>query len=446
MESEWPKVKLGPNCSKIGSGATPRGGSKVYLDQGEIALIRSQNVYNEGFTKDGLTFITTKHAKQLANVSVEENDILLNITGDSVARCCLVDADVLPACVNQHVAIIRPFPNVFNSRFLRYFLISPKQQSFMLAMSHAGATRKALTKGMIESFSVPKPNLRTQRAIAHILGTLDDKIELNRRMNETLESIARAIFKSWFVDFDPVHAKAEGRNPGLSPEIAALFPDSFQESELGRIPKGWKDRNLNEIASVIDCLHSKKPEKKDDDYLLIQVFNVGDTGRLDFSNPYFISPEEYKVWIKRMEVQPGDLVITKTGRVGAVGQMPHGYKAAMGRNMVGIRAVLGITTPYFLKDLLLSDYVRSEINRNMNDGTILQSLHVKAINKLRTVLPLYNVIQAYSNLIRPIHQNLERNDEESRNLASLRETLLPKLISGELRVSDAETLVEEAGL
>ena len=446
MASDWPEYELGPNCSKIGSGATPRGGSKVYLDHSEIALIRSQNVYNEGFNHDGLTFITNEHASQLANVSVEENDILLNITGDSVARCCQVDPAALPARVNQHVAIIRPFSNVFDSRFLRYFLISPKQQALMLTMSHAGATRKALTKGMIESFKVPKPDLITQRAIAHILGSLDDKIELNRRMNKTLEATDRAIFKSWFVDFDPVHAKAEGRPTGLPDNIAELFPDSFEDSELGGIPKEWKYLNLKDIASVIDCLHSKKPEKRVCGHLLIQVFNVGDNGRIDFSNPYFIDSENYNLWIKRMEVHPGDLVITKTGRVGAVGQMPHGYKAAMGRNMVGIRAIKGIATQYFLKDLLLSDFIRSEIEKRANDGTILKSLHVKAVNKLRVLLPPYVLIEAYSDLIRHIHIRIETNDEESRTLVSLRDTLLPKLISGELCVPDAEMFVEDAGV
>ncbi len=151
MANEWPKVKLVSHCSKIGSGATPRGGSKVYLDKGEFALIRSQNVYNEGFSHGGLTYITSEAAQKLENVAVEENDVLLNITGDSVARCCQVDPKALPARVNQHVAIIRPNPNEIDPKFLRYFLVSPKHQSQMLSLSHAGATRKALTKGMSPS-------------------------------------------------------------------------------------------------------------------------------------------------------------------------------------------------------------------------------------------------------------------------------------------------------
>jgi len=258
----FPTQELNPLCSKIGSGATPRGGSKVYLDRGEIALIRSQNVRNEHFEQSGIVFIEQKHADQLANVIVEKGDVLLNITGDSVARCCQVDSNFLPARVNQHVAIIRPKPERLDDRFLRYFLISPFMQNLMLSWAGSGGTRDALTKGMIESFKVPLPPLSEQKAIAHVLGSLDDRIELNRRMNETLESMAQALFKSWFVDFDPVidNALAGGkeipaelsekaqvraalgdkRRP-LPEEIRALFPDEFTFSdELGWIPKGWE--------------------------------------------------------------------------------------------------------------------------------------------------------------------------------------------------------------
>jgi len=252
MGSEWPIAELKELCTKIGSGATPRGGSNVYLDRGEISLIRSQNIYNDRFTPDGLVFISQAAAKQLDNVTVAPEDVLLNITGDSVARCCLVDPKVLPARVNQHVAIIRTDPNKLNPQYLRYYLVSPSMQSQMLSWAQAGATRNALTKGMIESFEIPVPPLSVQRRIASILGSLDDKIELNRRMNQTLEKMAAALFKSWFIDFDPVHAKAQGDPTagGLPSHIANLFPDSFEESELGPIPKGWKAKPLIEVIEV----------------------------------------------------------------------------------------------------------------------------------------------------------------------------------------------------
>ncbi len=159
------------------------GGSEVYLPD-DVSLIRSQNVYNDGFKRDGLAYIDDRHAKELQNVIVEDGDVLLNITGDSVARVCQAPNDVLPARVNQHVAIIRPRKDVLDSRYLRYFLVNSIMQQHMLALAAVGATRNALTKGMIEAFEVPTPPLSEQRAIAHILGTLDNKIELAKEMRE----------------------------------------------------------------------------------------------------------------------------------------------------------------------------------------------------------------------------------------------------------------------
>ena len=241
-------MRLGDVCQKIGSGATPRGGKEVYLSDGPCALIRSQNVRNDCFRHDGLAFISDKQAAELDNVEVHAEDVLLNITGDSVARACQVAPNVLPARVNQHVAIIRPDPTKLSPQFLRYFLVCPEVQMMLLSWAGSGGTRNALTKGMIEYFDVRAPkDVNEQRAIAHILGTLDDKIELNRRMNETLEAIARALFKDWFVDFGPTRAKIEGRNPYLAPEIWDLFPDKLDED--GK-PEGWEDGKVEDYLEL----------------------------------------------------------------------------------------------------------------------------------------------------------------------------------------------------
>ena len=221
----WVSLRLGDVCTKIGSGATPRGGKEVYLKDGPFSLIRSQNVHNNRFSHDGLAFITEKQAAELNNVEVFPDDVLLNITGDSVARACQVAPDVLPARVNQHVAIIRPDASKLSARFLHYFLVCPATQTMLLSWAGSGGTRNALTKGMIESLDVYAPaNVEEQRAIAHILGTLDDKIELNQRMNEALEAVARALFRSWFVDFDPVRAKAALRNHAAQQAPGSITP------------------------------------------------------------------------------------------------------------------------------------------------------------------------------------------------------------------------------
>ena len=248
----WSEVTLGDVCTKIGSGATPRGGKDVYLEEGGYTLIRSQNVHNASFHRGGLVFIGEVHANELQHVEVFEDDVLLNITGDSVARVCQVAPDVLPARVNQHVAIIRPNPADLDPSYLRYYLTSPKMQTLLLSWAGSGGTRNALTKAMIESLEIPLPSLPEQWAIAHVLGTLDDKIELNRRINRTLEEMARAIFQDWFVDFGPTRAKMEGQEPYFPAELWDLFPDELVDSELGEIPEGWEVGELGEIIEILD--------------------------------------------------------------------------------------------------------------------------------------------------------------------------------------------------
>jgi type I restriction enzyme S subunit len=250
---EWPVVRLGDIAIKIGSGATPLGGEDSYLASRErFALVRSQNVLDRRFDSTGLAFISHAQAEGLRNAVLQERDLLLNITGDGVtfSRCCAVPKEVLPACVNQHVAIIRVDLRRADPGYILSYLTHPAVKSYIESFN-AGGSRRAITKGHIESFELPLPPLEEQRAIACILGTLDDKIELNRQMNETLEEMARAIFKSWFVDFDPVRAKFEGRDSGLPKHIADLFPDRFENSELGEIPAGWAVWRVADAGNVI---------------------------------------------------------------------------------------------------------------------------------------------------------------------------------------------------
>jgi type I restriction enzyme S subunit len=331
----------------------------------------------------------------------------------------------------------------------------------------SGSTFKELSGSSLKQIRINVPSESTQHAIAHILGTLDDKIELNRRMNETLEAIARAIFKSWFVDFDPVidnalatgnsilhalaekaacrlqalaRAKVDGRERGLPKHIADLFPDRLKDSELGPIPAEWQVVELGEIAEVIDCLHSKKPERRESGWPLLQLWNIRNDGLIDMADTYHIEETDYKNWVSRMEASSGDCVITNVGRVGAVAQIPEGLKAALGRNMTGIRCKSTFRFPTFLIECLLSQRMRDEIAFKIDTGTILDALNVRNIPKLRLVQPQPDLLIKFEELARPLRARMEHNLTQSSLLAALRDALLPKLISGELRVKNAEDL------
>jgi len=431
MAGEWTTFRLGDVCTKIGSGATPRGGNSVYLDQGEFALIRSQNVYNDGFHHDGLVYLTQMHAEQLANVEVERHDVLLNITGDSVARACQVDPEVLPARVNQHVAIIRPYPKQLWPRYLRFFLVSPTMQAHMLQLAGAGATRNALTKGMIESFDIPAPrDVNDQQAIACILGALDDKIELNRGMNRTLEEMARAIFKSWFVDFDPVRAKAAVRRehpkwtdeqvgraacPNLKPEIAALFPDAFEDSELGEIPKGWSYVTLGEIAEVNwgDTSVTKK--------------SYVDHGFLAFSAK---GPDGF---LSYYDYDRTGIVVSAIGANSGYTWLARGKWSCI-KNTIRFWATNSSVSTEYLFLATHGDNIWPV------RGSAQPFISQTDARNIAVLFPSSGEAKVFGGLVEPFLAKIETNEIESRVLASIRDTLLPKLISGELRVPDAERI------
>lgn len=278
-DSPWPVQRLKDLVVKIGSGATPTGGKASYLEQRESwALVRSQNVFDRYFSEDGLAFISNDQANRLKGVSLREGDVLLNITGDGVTfgRSCEVPGALLPACVNQHVAIIRPRNDKLCPKYLLSYLTHPDVKPYIESHS-SGGSRRAVTKGHIEAFLVPVPKIEEQRAIARILGALDDKIELNRRMNRTLETLAKRLFKSWFADFEPVVAKSEGRTPfGISDELAALFPSEFEDSELGPVPRGWRPVPLGDVIQLVrDLVDPQAAGLEEFDHYSIPAFDSG---------------------------------------------------------------------------------------------------------------------------------------------------------------------------
>ena len=462
----WVSLRLGDVCTKIGSGATPRGGKEVYLKDGLCALIRSQNVYNNRFSHDGLAFINQQQAIELNNVEVFADDVLLNITGDSVARACQVAPDVLPARVNQHVAIIRPDPNKLSPHFLRYFLVCPEIQTMLLSWAGSGGTRNALTKGMIESFDVQAPiNMAEQRAIAHILGTLDDKIELNRRMNETLEEMARALFKSWFVDFLPVRAKQRARTQtgdpvrakaalitpplrgsdgtveraraylpaarglaqaglaGMDDSIADLFPDRLVDSELGPIPEGWEVKALGECFNL--TMGQSPPGSTYNQHAEGTPFFQG---RTDFGFRY---PERRRYCTAPTRIaEPDDTLVSVRAPVGDINMAWE--RCCIGRGVAALRHKSASSSFTYYSAWV----IQGEISEYEHTGTVFGAINKRQFEALQTVEPRPELIEAFDARVGPIDARIRRNISEARILTFVRDTLLPKLVSGEVRTSN----------
>lgn len=242
---DWEVKRLGGCCKKIGSGATPTGGATVYLSHG-VSLIRSQNVYNGYFKYEGLAHITDSAASALDGVTVQDDDVLLNITGDSVARCTKVPADVLPARVNQHVAIIRTCSEELGSDYLQCYLASPDMQTYMLnAASGQGGSRNAMTKGMVEDFQIPIPPLPEQKAIAEALSDVDGLLAAMTKLIEKKHAIKQGAMQQLLTGKKRLAGfsgkwveKRLGDVVEINPSLESVIPEKFVYVDLESVAGG----------------------------------------------------------------------------------------------------------------------------------------------------------------------------------------------------------------
>ncbi len=424
----WQVKALGQICSKIGTGATPRGGSEVYLTaRVSHALIRSQHVFDRRFDTEGLAYISPTHAAELRNAEVASHDVLLNITGDGVTfgRACIVPESILPACVNQHVSIIRPDHTKCDPGYLLSVLTHPSTKHYIESFN-SGGSRRAITKGHIESFGIPLPPLAEQKAIAAVLGSLDDKIELNRRMNATLGAMARALFQSWFVDFDPVRVKLDGRKPcGLDPATAALFPASFQDSELGHIPEGWEVRSLDQIATFLNGLALQKyPPDYGPTLPVIKIAQLrkGDTIGADLCSADL--PSEYVV-------QDGDVLFSWSGSLEV--ELWCAGPGALNQHLFKVTSADFPKWFYLSWTLRHLDEFRSIAAAKATTMGHIQRGHLTAA---KVIVPPSTLLEALDGIISPLIEQIVLSKIQSRTLSKLRDTLLPRLLNGEIRLKE----------
>ena len=333
----------------------------------------------------------------------------------------------------QRLITLRGKPGILDNGFLKFLMQSMAVQDQLRARA-SGTTVLGIKQSELRKVLLTLPPIDEQCAIAHILGTLDDKIELNRRMNETLEAMARALFKSWFVDFDPVRAKAEGRwrkgetLPGLPADLYNLFPQSFVDSELGEIPKGWQVGYLGDVA-----IHPRRGVQ---------------ASEIDASTPYIALEHMPKRCIALTDWGTGDGLASnkyqfKKGEILFGKLRPYFHKAGvaplMGVCSTDIVVVSPITEKWFgfvLGHIISEDFV--EYTNAGATGTKMPRTSWMEMKRYAVVLPSEHIVEAFTRLICPAIDRIISSIHESRTLTALRDALLPKLISGDLRVKDAE--------
>lgn len=338
--------------------------------------------------------------------------------------------------VNNHAHIVLANDEA-DTRFLMYALAATDISGYL-----TGSTMPKLTQGNMNRIPVVAPPLKQQQAIACILGALDDKIELNRAINRTLEATAQAIFKSWFVDFGPVRAKTAGQQPpGLKPEIAALFPAAFEESELGEIPAGWR---TSPIGDAVQVLGGGTPSTKEPAYW--------EEGSHPFCTPkdmssiadaVLLATERHLTDAGLAKVSSGQLPI---GTVLLSSRAPIGYLAIAETPVSINQGIIAMVCDGELPNLYVLHWTRANMDRvlaNANGSTFME-ISKRNFRPITAIVPPPQALWCFMQVVEPMHRRVVSSLEQIQHLVDLRDSLLPKLVSGELVVAEAERIVGRA--
>ena len=419
MSGEWPVLTLQDVCQKITDGAhsSPSDCAGGY----PMASVKDLHSW-------GLDLATAR------TIAKSDYDLLV------ANGCKPIKGDVLIAkdgatcldtvCVHKHdqdvvllssVAILRPSSKL-DAGFLRYYLDAPSTRAMLKSGYVSGS---AIPRVVLKDFRrapIPLPPLPEQRRIAKILGDLDDKIELNRKMNETLEQMARALFKSWFVDFDPVRAKMEGRTPtGMDAATAALFPDRLVDSELGPVPEGWEVKALDSIATFLNGLALQKfPASGGQTLKVIKIaqLRAGNTVGADECSSKI--PGDYII-------EDGDVLFSWSGSLEV--ELWCGGSGALNQHLF---KVTSSETPKWFYYQWLRHHLPEFREIAADKATTMGHIQRRHLTEALVLVPGAELITAMTNAMQPIHNQLINNNIQSRTLSTLRDTLLPKLVSGEV--------------
>jgi type I restriction enzyme S subunit len=348
--------------------------------------------------------------------------------------------------INQRVGrFIIHNPNEIDSRYLFFILTQPEYQWELVSIATGSANQVNISAKQIESLKIPVPPLSEQKAIAHILSSLDDKIELNRQMNETLEAMARAIFKSWFVDFDPVSTKRSGRQPaGMDTATADLFPDEFEESSLGLIPKGWKIKALPDVIDFLEGpgIRNWQYTNSDEGTKFINIRCIKNRDLiLDTANR--IHDKEAYGKYQHFLLKPKDIVVSTSGTLGrfAIVREEH-LPLMLNTSVIRMRPIYNVCNWEFLLGYIESEIFQQELNARAC-GSVQKNFGPMHLKQMFIVVPPIEILNSHTLIIGNLIQRSLDNLSEISTLATIRDTLLPKLMSGEIRVKEAEKIMEK---
>ena len=445
MAGEWKCIRVDEIAQRTATG--PFGSaisSKYFCDTG-VPVIRGSNLSQDIGTRlvdEGLTFVSEEKAEEFARSEARTGDLVFTCWG-TIDQVGLIDhrARYKRYIVSNKQMLLTPDPSRADSLFLYYAFSSPENRAAILNRG-IGSSVPGFNLGQLRMFEIVLPPLAEQKAIAAVLGALDDKIEFNRRMNATLEAMARALFQSWFVDFDPVRAKLDGRKPqGLDKATAALFPSSFQDSPFGAIPRGWEVKRIEEVVEgVYDGPHAT-PATSGTGPIFLGIGNLTGTA-LDLSDIRHINEDEWARWTKRVTPKAGDIVFSYEATLGFFALIPPDIRCCLGRRLALVRPLERDGFPHFWFQQFVSAPFQQFLNQHTIQGATVDRIPLIAFPSYPVLNPPTELKAAFERYADPFWQRIHSNQAQSHTLAAIRDTLLPRLLSGELRVTDIEQIEE----
>ena len=443
MSTEWQDTTLGQICAAQG-GAIQTGpfGSQLHTsDYREfgIPVVMPTNIGDGGIVEDGIARIDQADVDRLSQHTLRMGDIIFSRRGDVTKNALIRQHEVGWFCGTGCLKVRLGEESIATAKFISHCLRLPEIKDWLIR--HAvGATMPNLNTGILSAVPIYLPPLRVQLEIAATLGALDDRITLLRETNATLEAIAQALFKSWFVDFDPVRAKMEGRAPeGIHESTAALFPDALEESGLGWVPKGWRQQTFRETIQIIG---GGTPKTSNPDFWGgdIPWFSVVDAPGP--SDVFVIDTEKHitdaGLHGSSTKLLPvGTTIISARGTVGKLALT--GRAMAMNQSCYGLRGKAGDTYFTYFSATRLVEQLQQRAH-----GSVFDTITQETFSGVHVAYPEPPAIKAFDAAVDALMARIRANLFQAQTLSTLRDTLLPRLISGQLRLPEAQAATEAA--
>ena len=424
--------------TRIGDGLH---GTPKYDDSGDYYFINGNNLSQDKITLKKETRRVSKEEYLKHKKDLNERTLLVSINGTLGNFAFYNNEKVM---LGKSACYLNLIDDV-NKEYIGYLLKNRHFQKY-IDSNATGTTIKNVSLQTIRSYEFELPPKKNQQDVSNFLSSFDRKIELNQRMNETLEEVAKTLFKSWFIDFDPVRAKAEGRPTGLSKEISDLFPDAFEDSQLGEIPKGWQVYNLESVFDFLEGPGIRNWQYTDEEngvnFINIRCIQNGD---LDLSSASKITEDEAYGKYSHFQLMPDDMVVSCSGTLGKFAFVRNSHiPLNLNTSVIRFRPKRELTNINFLEG-----FIKTQLQRELEiraTGSVQRNFGPTHLKEIEMIVPKKEIMNLFGEILHPLLRKRILNLDQNDILIGLRDTLLPKLISGELKITDAEKFIDEAGI